>query len=161
MNTHPNTPFGKFFYTTGIWHPSIEAGIIAAYDKLHDAEKAAVKQASGRIAVINATLQQTPDEVFTALHEQFPGVNREVLTQWLNQVNDAIFGIAAVVPQDFETALTELQEYLGRYTGNTWVSITRMIVAVAADVLLKGASPAAIIETVLEYVYQTFIKNKI
>lgn len=36
MNTHPNTPLGKLFFKLGIWHPDIEDGIVAAYNKLHE-----------------------------------------------------------------------------------------------------------------------------
>jgi hypothetical protein len=76
MNTHPNTPFGKFFAKCGIWHPSIEEGIVAAYNLLHEDEKKAIASASGIIAIINANLGQVPDFIFEGNSKEVPGGNK-------------------------------------------------------------------------------------
>ncbi len=161
MNTQPNTPFGKFFAKIGIWHPNIEDAIENLYNKLHDTEKQAVQNASGWIAIINANLQATPDFVFDLIQKKFPGASKESITDALNKLNTEILKVDANTPDDFGAALSKLQDYLGKYQGNTWVAITRAVVAVLSDVLLKGGSPIQTIETVLEYVYRTFIKDKV
>ncbi len=161
MNTHPNTPLGKFLDKIGIWHPSVEETFKNLYDKLHDTEKTAVKDASGWIAIINANLQATPDAVFNLIQNKFPGVTKESIAGALNKVNAAILKVDANTPNDFDAALGMLQSYLGQYEGNTWIAITKSVVTVLSDVFLKGASPIQSVETVLEYVYRTFIKGKV
>ena len=161
MNTHPNSPFGKFFYKIGVWHPSFEEGIVELYSKLHGSEQAAIKMASGWIAVINSNLQATPEVIFTILQTKYPGVTRQNVTNVLNELNGALLKIDTATPEDFNTALARLQEYLGKHEGNVWIALTRAAVGVLADIFLKGKSPIQVIETVLEYVYQTFIKGKI
>jgi hypothetical protein len=161
MNTHPNTPFGKFFDKIGIWHPDIEDAVASLYNKLHNTEKTAVKNASGWIAIINSNLQATPDFVFELIQQKFPEVTKESIADALNKVNSEILKVDANTPDDFDTALAKLQDYLSKYQGNTWIAITRAVVAVLSDVLLKGTSPIQTIETVLEYVYRTFIKGNV
>jgi hypothetical protein len=161
MNTHPNTPFGRFFDRIGIWHPSIEDVVADLYNKLHDTEKKAVQGASGWIAIINANLQATPDFVFDLIHQKFPDVTKESIANALNKLNAEILKVDANTPDDFGTALSKLQEYLSKYQGNTWIAITRAVVAVLSDILLNGTTPIQKIETVLEYVYRTFVKDKV
>lgn len=158
MNTKPSTPFGKFFDKLGVWHPHIEDALKDIYGKLHDTEKTAVKDASGWIAIINTYIKDSPEDVFKLIQLKFPNVTKEGVTDTLNKLNTEILKVDANTPDDFETALTKLQEYLGKYQGNTWVAITRSVVSVLTDIFLKGASPIQTIETVMEYVYQIFVK---
>lgn len=161
MNAHPSTPFGRFFNNIGIWRPSIEEAIESLYNNLHDTEKTAVKDASGWIAIINANLQGAPDFVFDLIQKKFPGVTKDSAAGTLNKVNAALMKMDADTPDNFEGALGKLQSYLSKYEGNTWIAMTKAVVTVLADVFLKGASPIQSIETVLEYVYRTFIKGKV
>lgn len=161
MNTHPSTPFGRFFNNIGIWRPSIEEAIESLYDNLHDTEKTAVKDASGWIAVINANLQAAPDFVFELIQKKFPGVTKESVAETLNKVNATLMKADANTPDNFASALGKLQTYLGKYEGNAWIAMTKAVVTVLADVFLKGASPIQSIEAVLEYVYRNFVKGKV
>lgn len=161
MNTHPNTPFGKFFAKIGIWHPSIEDAVEHLYNKLHDFEKEAIKDASGWIAIINANLQAAPDFVFNLIQQKFPGVTKENAAETLNKLNAAILKVDASITDDFDAALAKLQDYLSKFEDNSWIAITRAVVSVLTDIFLKGATPIQTIETVLEYVYRTFIKGKV
>lgn len=158
MNTHPNTVFGKLFFKLGIWHHSFEEVIAGLYNNLHEDEKIAVQTASGWIAIVNTYLKDTPDDVFKMIQLKFPDVTKESITDSLNKLNGELLKVDANTPDDFNTALTKLQEYLSKYQGNTWIAITRAVVSVLTDILLKGASPIQTIETVLEYVYQLFVK---
>jgi hypothetical protein len=157
-NTHPNTPFGKFFYSVGIWHPDLEDGIKAAYDTLHDTEKEAVKTASAWIAVINSSLYLAPDAVFELLAQKFPGITKEKLTAFLNNLNSQIAQADRNVPDDFGAAMEKMQSYLATYEGHSWAAITRAVVEIGAVILSGGKLDISLVGTILEYVYQTFIK---
>jgi hypothetical protein len=158
MNTHPNTPFGKFFAKCGVWHPSVEDTLKALYDKLKEDEQIAIKTSSGWIAIVNTYLQDTPEDIFKMIQLKFPDVTKESVTDALNKLNAQILHIKDTTPDTYEDAMEILQTYLSKFQGNTWIAITRAVVTVLSDVLLNGASPIQTIETVLEYVYQTFVK---
>jgi hypothetical protein len=160
-NTHPNTPFGLFFDKIGIWHPSLHDTIEAAYNKLKEVEKIAVKDASGYIAIINANLDKAPDFVYEIIQQKFPEVTKEAVAAFVNNVNVQILKVDANTPDDFEGALSKLQAYLSKYEGNTWIALTRAVVSVGADFLSGGVTPIVAIETVLEYVYRNFVKPKV
>src|SRR5690348_10629415 len=114
MNTHPNTPFGKFFAKLGIWHPHFEDTIKAIYADLQDDAKEAIHAASGIIAVINEHLKEVPDFVYKAIQKKYPSITPEHLTELLNKLNSAIQGAGANLDDDYDTALTKLQQYLGQ-----------------------------------------------
>ena len=161
MNTHPNTPFGKFFFKLGIWQPSIEDAIAKLYKKLEDTEKDAIQHASGWIAIINAHLQDAPDVIFSIIQEKFPNVTKESITGALNKLNTAILKVGTDTPDNFESALSKLQGYLSKYQGNEWIAITRAVVSVLTTILSTVGSPIQTVELVLEYVYRNFIKGKV
>lgn len=161
MNTHPNTPFGKFFFKIGLWHYKIDDGIEAAYEKLHDAEKLAIQDASGLIAIINANAKAAPDILFQVIENKFPAITKESVTDFLNKLNAQILHADAEIPDTFEDAVSKIQAYLSKYEGKTWGVITKAVVTIGADILMNGAKPIQIIDFVLEYVYQTFVKPKI
>src|SRR5690349_8342612 len=129
MNSHPNTPFGKFFAKIGIWHPTIEEAIEELYNNLDKDVKVAVKEASSWIAIINTNLDKAPDFVFDLIQKKFPNVTKEHITDSLNKVNAAIMKVDDVASDDFGTSLGKLQTYLGQHKGNTWITITRSVVS--------------------------------
>jgi hypothetical protein len=96
MNTHPNTPFGKFLFKRGLWHETAEETIVDLYDKLHDGEKVAAQTASGWIAVINEYLPLVPASIFDKIQEKFPGISEETITEALNKVNTVIAGLTGI-----------------------------------------------------------------
>jgi hypothetical protein len=161
LNTKPSTVFGHFFYKCGIWHPSIEEGIIAAYDMLHDDEKIAIKSASGIFAVINTNLEAAPDFLWDILESKFPGLTKDTVTGFLNHINTQMKVIDGAIPDDFNTALTKLREYLNGFEGDGWIGMVRMAVEFGASFLSNGKLSIQAIIPVLEYVYRTFIKGKI
>jgi hypothetical protein len=160
MNTHPNTPLGKLFFKLGIWHPDIEDGIVAAYNKLHEEEKIAIVNASGIIAIINANVKQTPDFIFSLLTAKIPTVTKEAVTDFLNHINTELKIVDSQVPDSFEDALTKLQTWLNGFSGNAWIGLVRTVVEVGATFLKQGLSLQAV-ATVLEYVYREFVKPKV
>lgn len=160
-NTHPNTPFGKFFAKIGIWRPTVTEAIEDLYNHLHEKEQIAIQKASGWIAIVNNNLQAAPDVVFDLIHEQFPDVTKESITDAINKVNAAFLKVEDSTPADYETALGKLQQFLNNYKDDTKNVVIRSVVTILSKILMSGTKPVQIIETVLEYVYQTFVKGKI
>lgn len=161
LNTQPNTPFGHLFDKMGIWHPHIEGGIKALYERLQGDEQIAVKTASGWIAIVNNYLQETPENVFKMIQLKFPDVTKESITDTLNKLNAKILHLNEDLPASFEGAMEILQTYLSKFEGHTWAAITRMVVSVLTDIFLKGASPIDAVESVLTYVYHIFVKPNV
>jgi hypothetical protein len=91
-NTHPNTPFGKFFDLIGVWHPKAEDTIKAIIEKIKGAEPAVVLELQGVIALVKASLGVVPDAVFELLN-----LTREQVAQQLEELSAAIIKIAAKI----------------------------------------------------------------
>jgi hypothetical protein len=161
MNTHPNTPFGKFFAKIGLWHPHFEGGIVGIYDQLAEAEQLAIADASGWVAVINANVQAAPDFVFELIASKFPGATKEKVTEVINKVNAALHLVEDNTPATFEDAVAALQAYLSKYEGNTWIAITKAVVAIAANILTAGTVSMETIYSVLDLVYHAIVKPKV
>jgi phage-related tail protein len=137
MNTHPNTPLGKLFFKLGIWHPAIEDGIVAAYNKLQEEEKVAIVNASGIIAIITRNVEQTPDFIFSLITAKIPSATKEAVTDFLNHINTELKLVDSQVPATFEDALKKLQTWLSGFGGKAWASIVRAVVEVGATFLKK------------------------
>lgn len=163
MNTKPSTLFGHFFHRIGIWHPKFEETIEDIYGKLQTGEQEAIKQASGIIAIVNANLQLVPEQVWDIIQTKFPDVTEEHVTELINKLNATIAAVDDYISEDYGTALIKLQAYLAQYvnTHNVWAAITRSVVEILADIKLNGKLNIQTITTVLEFVYQTFIKGKV
>lgn len=160
QNLHPSTPFGIFFNNIGLWHPHFDKGIVEAYNQLHDAEKAAIADASGVIAVANKTIGQTPEFVWNALSKVFPAITKEAATDFLNKLNQKLQLVDSETPADFDSAITALQNWLSKFSGAKWAEITRVAVVLGATILKEGLSLDSVV-AVLEFVYQFIIKPKI
>jgi hypothetical protein len=91
-NTHPNTPFGKFFDLIGVWHPQPADTIQAIIEKIKGAEPAVVLELQGVIALVKASLGVVPDAVFELLN-----LTREQVAQQLEELSAAILKIAAKI----------------------------------------------------------------
>lgn len=161
MNTHPSTPFGHFFEKIGLWHPHFEDGIVGVYNQLADAEKIAIADASGWIAVINANLNAVPDFVFQLIQTKFPEATKDKVTEVVSKVNAALHLVEDNTPATFEDAVTALQAYLSKYDGSVWIAITKAVVSIAANILVDGKLSIETISTVLDLVYHTIVKPKV
>lgn len=161
MNTHPNTIFGKFFAKIGLWHPHFEGGITEIYEQLESSEQLAIQEASGLIAVINANLDATPDFIFEIIKLKFPEISKEKVTEVLSKATIALKLVEDNTPENFDDAIVELQVFLSKYEGSTWINATKFVVTELANVLTHRETPVEIIATVLDFVYRTFIKGKI
>lgn len=161
MNTQPSTPFGIWFAKHGIGKHKYYYGVVDTYESLEDDAKTALQYASGWVAVINANVEESPDFVFELIQKKFPDATKEHITEGLTRLAEALKLVTANIPTSLNDAITALQGYLSKFEGNTWVAIVRAAVTILADIIAGGKSPIQIIEMVLEFVYQTFIKGKV
>jgi len=148
-----------FLSSIGHFFTDLFSGIQKVWHSLTEAEQAVSIKASSIIAIINANLTAAPADVLSLIQAAFPTMTKEGLTDLLNKANQ-ILGIADnAASGTFEQALQTLQAYLSKYQGNTWITITRAVVEILVTVLEPGTIIQKI-ETVLEYVYQEFVKPK-
>lgn len=147
----------SIFTTIGHFFGDLFNAIKRAYDNLNTDEQEAAKTASGIIAVINANLTALPADVWAAIQKAYPNISEATVTAALTKVSTTL---TTLLPGTLETAITALQGYLSKYTGNEWIVITKSVVALIANELLPGTVIQKI-ELVLEWVYQTFIKGKV
>lgn len=144
---------GEFF--TNLFNETAKA-----YNHLEGNEQTAIKTASGWLAIVGSNLTASPDVVFSLIQAAYPSITKDVLTGYLHQLGGQLGIIAADTPPDFTSAMTALQTYLGKHTGNAWIAIIKAVVALLATIIEPGTIIQKI-EMVLEYVYQNYIRGKI
>lgn len=163
-NTKPSTPFGKFFFKIGVWHPNAENTIAAMYEKLHTIEQEAIEKASSIIAIASQNVDQAPDFIFELIQKKWPDVTKDNAVVFLNNIATKMAYASEHTPTTFDAALAELQTYLGKFKDDGWIASVRAVVSVGAVFLTSlhgNTAPIQTIETVLEYVYQNFVKGKV
>lgn len=127
------------------------------YNKLSEWEQTVGQYASGLIAIVNKDLQAVPADVWDVISATFPALTKDVVTGYLNSAGKIVGIINQNATLSFEDALTLLQGYLGKHTGNVWVAITQGIVSILVAVInpSKEVQP---VTSIMEYIYQDIVK---
>lgn len=146
----------KFF----AWLSNLFSAMQRAYKKLTIVEQELSVKASAIIAIINANLLESPNVVFSLIQSKYPEITREEISKYLAGIK-AVIGIADdAAKKTLETNLIDLQNYLAIHDRNIWVHRTQTLVGALIAILLPS-SPLEKIVSVLEYIYQKLVKNKI
>lgn len=120
-------------------------------------EQAAVTDASGIIAIVNANLDKTPQVVFQLIQLKYPAVTEASLHTVLTTAATSLNIPEQIISPDFYTTLQNLQTYLSKFSGAAWESEVAQWVGIIATIF----SPETLLQKivgVLEYVYQRLVK---
>ena len=128
---------------------------------LSDLEQAISLKASGIIAIINANVGMVPEDVFKLIQAKFPDVTEQWIHDTLNKAADFLKIGDGAAALSFQDAIKVFQQHLTTVTGNTWIAKTQHAVGAILTVLLPDTSPLNKITTILEYIYENFVKGKI
>ncbi len=151
----------KLFNFKFVWLKNLFNSMEKIWEHLGADEQAASLKASGYIAIINANLGQVPDVVFKLIQEKFPNVTPESVQADLIKAGTYLKIADGVATMSLEDAIKAFQTHLSSVTGNDWVATTQHAVAALLNVLLPSTTPLQKITTILEFVYDNFVKGKI
>lgn len=155
------TFFQKLFNFKFHWVTDLFNAMQHAWNHLAEEEKAISLKASGIIAIINQNLDKAPDVVFQLIQAKFPDVTPESVHTLLSKAADFIKIGDGVAALSLEDAIKAFQNHLGSVTGNDWIAVSQKAVGALLTVLLPGTTPLNKITTILEFIYEHFVKGKI
>lgn len=130
------------------------------WNKLSPELQNAFLQGSGIISIINSNIDKVPDEVLAIISKKFPGLTREKLHEGLKKVADALNIGSSLNDESLETTITNIQQYLDKTQGEKWAGVSSLASKVIAFFLAPKGTKWSVFESLMEYVYHSFVKGK-
>lgn len=153
--------FSKLFAFKFHWVTDLFNAMQHGWNHLTEAEQSISLKASGIIAIINANADLVPEEVFKLIQVKFPDVTPEFVHDTLSKAADFLKIGDDAAQLSFQDAIKVFQAHLKDVTGNTWIAKTQHAVGALLTVLLPDTSPLNKVTTILEFIYEHFVKGKI
>lgn len=130
-----------------------------AYNKLQPEVKKAMVQASEVLAILNKHVTESPDFVIEIIQKAFPELDREKLLEGLNKVSEGLNVVDAIEADTLEETIRNLQKHLEGLQNETWAGATSLAAKLLAIFLSPKGLKYAIVESLMELVYQKFVKK--
>lgn len=141
------------------WILGLFSAMRKTFNKLDESERKLSIKASAIIAVINSNLSERTEVIHQILTLKFPELTQATLSTYFQEVisNLSISDTRSI--GTVEQCISVIQQYLVEHKGNIWVNRTQSVVGALITAMLPGSKIQKIM-MVLEYIYQTFVKNK-
>jgi hypothetical protein len=127
-----------------------------AYKNLDPESQKALQMGTGLIHLINEMTEDTAEDILTAIKEKFPDVPVALIESALFQVAQQ-FGLNKDV-DDLEEAIDHLKTKLASLDGKVWAAVSHSMASVLAAIFAPEQRVAVIV-SLIEWVYQNFIKR--
>lgn len=141
------------------WIAGLFSAMKKAFNKLSAIEQELSMKASSIIAIINANLNATPNEILSLIQTKFPGISIIAVSGFLSEAGEVANIFSGASEKSIDEKITIIQKFLAQ-TGNTWVYRTQSLVKALLTVMLPS-TPLEKVTVVLEYIYQKLVKGKI
>lgn len=143
------------------WIFDLWKAVKKVYLKMSMIEKTAIGNMSGVIAIINANIDQSAEDIIEAIKAKYPEIDLDGLNQALCEVAKALGNVfnlsGAGHPYTLYETIGNLKRYLSKFQGDTWIAETKKIVTLLAKIY-SPETPIQKFFDVLEYVYQEIVK---
>lgn len=133
-------------------------GAEKTFDELPEETKDALIHGSGIMDLLNKMVGDTPEAVRLAIKEQFPDVDEAALEKGLYTIAHG-FNLAPK-SDDLDDCIATLQNYISTLNTPVWQGIMHAAASVLAAIFAPSGTAFGAIESLMEYVYQTFFKKK-
>lgn len=152
----------SIFKKIGQFFKSLFNAAKKAYERLSTDEQEALQKGSGIVALINMMVENTPEEVRAAIEKRFPELDAEQLEQALFKVLNTFGIIGTETPvNNIEELIGMLQQHLQDKTGKEWATASHIAASVLAVFFVPKETKVAVIVSLIEWVYQHFIKKSL
>lgn len=135
----------------------VMSGAERTFNQLPQATKDSLIHGSGIIETLNSMIGSAPASIQAAITEKYPDVNQTNMEAGLFAIAHA-FGLAPN-EGDLNDCIAKLQTYISSQTGSVWEDIMHSASLLLATILAPIGTKLGALSTLLEYVYQTFIKK--
>lgn len=153
------TILGKFFARIGDFFKSLFDAAEKTWDKLSPELKKAMEQGSGIIELINGHVDQAPDFVFDLIQKKYPELTRDKIHEVLTLAGRELNLIDEVTQPDLTQTIQALQKYLDQKQGKFWATASSLLAQLLAIVLAPSGTKFATVSSLMEFVYQKFVKK--
>jgi len=156
------TVIGKLLEKIGDFFEGIFKASKDTYDKVSPEVQEALIKGSEIIKLVNDNLDKAPDFVYELLESKFPEITKEKLQEILAKAADALNVVDDIHDLDMVQTIGNIQYALENSKtkdGTVWAAISSTAAKLIAVFLAPKGTKWATIETLMEYVYRTFIKK--
>lgn len=127
-----------------------------AYAKLSPEQQLALQEGTGLVAIINENLDKAPAEIRALIQQKFPGIDEPKLEAALFAIIEHYRLFRA---SNLDEAIQFVQSFLKSREDKEWAIASHSIAAIVTALFAPKETKASIIVSLLEFVYQTFIKK--
>lgn len=153
------TGLGRFLAKIGDFFEGLFNAAAKTYNDQSDEIQTAFVQGSEILDIINANVKAAPDFLMNLITARFPGLDKEHLSEGLTKVEKVLNIADDIQDKTLEDTLKNLQAYLDKQEGSDWAGITGLAAKTLAFFFAPAGTKWAIFESLMEYVYQKFIKK--
>lgn len=150
----------KFFKSVGSFFKGLFNASQKTWDNLSPEIKLAMEQGSKLVAVINENIDASPAFVFELMQLKYPEFTKEKLHEILQKGTEGLNVIGGVNNPEILTTIMNLQSYLGSLKGKAWANMSQTIGKGIAAFLAPKETKFAVISSLFEFLYQTYIKKR-
>lgn len=151
--------FGKLFAAVGDFLRGIFNAAEKAWNKLDPEVQQAFTWGSKVLELINVNKEAAPDFLIELIQKHFPTLTKEKLFTGLNKVAEGLNVAQAIEADTLEETLLNLQKYFSTLKGATWAGVSALGAKLLAFAFAPAGTKWATFESLMEYVYQTYIKK--
>lgn len=155
--------FQKIFQKIGIFFHGIFDSADRAIKKLSPELLKAFSIGSGIIDQINTSLDSTPSEILTAIHEKFPGFDPDKIHGALGKVTEGL-NIAGDIADSADTneLVATIQNYLKEKKGkdgSTWAKLSSVASKIIGHFFAPEGTKSNVFELLMETFYHLYVKK--
>lgn len=130
------------------------------WNKISPELQKAMLHGSGIISIINTNVDASPDFIVELIQKKFPDLTKESIHESLLKATEGLAIAGSLNNPDLGTTIQLIQGYLSGLKGKVWANISQTLAKGIAAFLAPSGTKFAAISSLIEFVFQTFIKGK-
>lgn len=150
---------GKLFRKLGEIFVSLAKGAQKVWEKTQPEIQQALLKGSGIVDVVNKYINEKPDFIIEILKQRFPEFTDEKIKAIFDEVYKNLNLAKDGIVPDLNQTVQNVADYIKQHTGSKWAKVSEEIANGIALFLAPEGTAWNKINTIMWWVYQTFIKK--
>ena len=130
------------------------------WNKISPELQKAMLSGSGIISIINEHVDASPTFIKEYIQLKYPELTPEKIHEALLKASEGLVIAQELNDTDLLTTIQKIQGYLKGLEGKVWANISQTLAKGIAAFLAPAETKFAAISSLIEFVFQTFIKGK-
>lgn len=153
------TGLGRLIAKIGQFFEGLFNAAAKTYNDQSPEVQAALKDGSEILAIINKNVTESPEFVIDLIQKAFPSLNREKLLDGLKAVAKGINETDAILADNLEDTIKNLQKHLESLDGTFWAGVSELSAKLLAVFFAPKGTKWVVISSLMEFVYQKIVKK--